>query len=439
MKLNFYIISQFLRIFFAIFGLALLMLLLERTVRIMQLILDKNQSIVSTLEIIATLLPHYLAIALPLAFILSIIVITYRLSIAQEITALKTLGLSHFQIARPFFVLAVILCFFSFLILGFAKPMGRYYYRVLVNQLSNTEVFLLAKDGVFLQHKDSVLMIEEVSSDQRTFKKVFLHQAKGPHTKIIVAKEGVNSTPTQIHDFPLVKLKEGHIFEIHTALASQKTPPIFLPNSFTSEIPFPAIKETKKESTLSLSSIDSLTRPASFSEIKFDTIYTHINPTDTTHIAPRGSDIIEFYISELFSTIVNYHSPTHIKVISSHEYSRHLSEFLHRLSNIFIFPILVLLTFPMAIVNSRHPRYGKIIVSILVFILFHKIIDNAKNWSSDDSRNTILLQLGIYFSFLSLSLIIFIISNYTVPGIVKSRLQHLWYTYIFQQKRASLS
>ena len=124
-------------------------LLLERLLRIFELISNSSNPGSDATTMIVNLLPYYLGTAVPLALLLGTIITVDRLSKSSELTAALGAGVSLFHMTKPFMLLAVFMAGFTLFMEGYLTPVGRYNYRQtehFVKQQSYTAIF---REGTF--------------------------------------------------------------------------------------------------------------------------------------------------------------------------------------------------------------------------------------------------------------------------------------------------
>jgi lipopolysaccharide export system permease protein len=162
------------------FAVVLVSLLLYRILEIFNLLASSSAQFELVSRMIAALLPHYLGLALPAGFFISILVVVARMGDASEIDALLASGVSMERLTAPFMAASLIVCVASALLLGYLQPYGRYDYNAGLNQalgagwnarlqsrtfLAPSERFVLSADradatgrgleGVFLRRLDA--------------------------------------------------------------------------------------------------------------------------------------------------------------------------------------------------------------------------------------------------------------------------------------------
>lgn len=108
-------------------------LLLERALRLLDMLSASRETFRFVAGLVADLVPHYLGLALPAGFFIAMFIVFTRMSDASEIDVLLASGVSFDRIARPYLALGLGLGLLSFALSGFIQPESRYAYRVLLN------------------------------------------------------------------------------------------------------------------------------------------------------------------------------------------------------------------------------------------------------------------------------------------------------------------
>src|SRR3546814_12919461 len=83
-------------------GISLCALLLERLLRLFNLLAETGSPFGVVLELAANLVPHYLGLALPAGFFIAVFVAVARLSEENELDAMLASGLSIYRLSRPY-------------------------------------------------------------------------------------------------------------------------------------------------------------------------------------------------------------------------------------------------------------------------------------------------------------------------------------------------
>lgn len=179
-----YLLREMLRPMALSLAFVLAALLLERVLRLVDLIATEGGPMGAVVTMAATLLPHYLGLALPASFFLSMLVLVARLSEDSEIDALLSSGLSLQRIVIPFLAVGVLLSAFSLGLFGYVQPHARYGYRAALHLVKHGGwtgavpggAFVAAGNGVTIHAADADrsgrvlggVLIEERRPDGRT-------------------------------------------------------------------------------------------------------------------------------------------------------------------------------------------------------------------------------------------------------------------------------
>jgi lipopolysaccharide export system permease protein len=122
----------------AALAVVLIALLLERILRLFNLLAASNARFELILDMVSNLVPHYLGLALPAAFFISVFLVIARLGDNNEVDALLASGMSITRLALPFMGVGAFLTLFSVLLFGFIQPYGRYGFNADLNAALNS-------------------------------------------------------------------------------------------------------------------------------------------------------------------------------------------------------------------------------------------------------------------------------------------------------------
>ena len=175
-----YIIGNTLSRFAILLGLVLFTLLMERLVRLLDLVATKNTPFQVVGEIMVNLIPHYLGYALSMAFFIAALMAVIRLREDSELEALYAGGVSLAQIARPLFGFACLLSLISILLLGFLQPHARYGYKNLMHFAGYGSWYNILESGAFLTGIGNYTMtVGSISVSGLELTDVFFHERTG--------------------------------------------------------------------------------------------------------------------------------------------------------------------------------------------------------------------------------------------------------------------
>lgn len=169
-----YLLRGNLGVFAGLTVLALGLLLLARLIRLTAILAGAEHAFNFGARLVASLVPHYLELALPGAFLVAVIISVERLSRSGEIVALLSAGVSLYRITRPFVLLGAGLAVVSILVSGFLQPVSRYNYRQIVGELQQGSILTAFQQQKFLQFKDRTIWTESVDDAGRVLGQTFI-------------------------------------------------------------------------------------------------------------------------------------------------------------------------------------------------------------------------------------------------------------------------
>lgn len=177
-------------------GLSLLVvltaLLLERILRLFDLLTSHSGNVLVILTMAANLVPHYLGLALPAAFFVSVYLVAARLSDENELDAARSCGLSVRRIARPLVWLGWALMLLSLALLGYVQPYTRYAYRALFHQVTEALWDARLRQDAFQQPGGGyTVFADKVDASGRRLSGVVVIETQGTDEIVTTAEQGV--------------------------------------------------------------------------------------------------------------------------------------------------------------------------------------------------------------------------------------------------------
>jgi lipopolysaccharide export system permease protein len=333
-----YLLAQIARPMVTAILVALIALLAERTLRVIDLVVGWRGSLFVVFEMLGYLIPHYMGLALPVAFFLGILLTFSRLSREGELAAINASGAGLPQLLRPILGASIVLALIVALLVSLLQPFARYAYRAATYALTNATFTTLLQDGLFTTLGDTTYMVEQISDDKSQMKGVFLYQG-GAGKDAVTVTAITGQTERDGPSAPIVlKLQDGLQQLIPVSNAAQGGP--------SREI------------------------VARFHE--FET--TLANPDE--RFRPRGEDEREMTLLELWRATSNPPADVDPWEISS--------ELNGRLVRILTLPLLPLMAIPLAIDRVRGQRSYGLVVGLAMLIAFHQLLQLGEALADND-------------------------------------------------------
>ena len=107
-RLDGYLLRSIYTPLFATLIVAVMLLVLDQMLRLFDFLLDQNGPVRIVWEMLASVLPEYLVLALPIGFLLGVLLAMRNLSLSSELDAYYSAGLSLPRMSRPVYGLAFV-------------------------------------------------------------------------------------------------------------------------------------------------------------------------------------------------------------------------------------------------------------------------------------------------------------------------------------------
>ena len=172
--------------------ITLVALLLERILRIINDLAENGAHFGFVVQLTLNLVPHYLSLALPASFFISIFIVVARLSDGNEIDALLASGVSIGRMAAPFIGVGLAFMLISLVLFGFLQPYGRYGYHAVLNAAIHAGWNAQLQPEVFVDPGQGfTITADRVGMSGRDLKGVFVRRVSPDgREQITTAKSG---------------------------------------------------------------------------------------------------------------------------------------------------------------------------------------------------------------------------------------------------------
>lgn len=178
-------------------GVTVVALLLERVLRLLDALSQSSARFGYVAQLAANLVPHYLGLALPVAFFVALFIVITKLSDGSEIDALLASGQSLERIAAPFLAVGLFLSVFSLIVFGYMQPYSRYAYRAVMHAAINAGWNGRLAGGAFIDDKGSLMTADSADVAGERLTRVFIRRldARGQEEIITAAQADLKMDP----------------------------------------------------------------------------------------------------------------------------------------------------------------------------------------------------------------------------------------------------
>lgn len=369
--INSYILRQTLGPLLAAIAIALLVLLTERMLRLLDLVLDTGGGLTVLLQMLAFLVPHYMALALPAAFFLGVLLAFGRLHQNRELDALGSAGVGLRRLVYPVLLLALLLTAISAANFAVGQPYARYIYRALVRDVAEAAANVYLQERTFMEVKGVTFMAERSWRDSHEFAGIFIYEEKesGETTALTARRGSLNAAPQG---------EQSTLFLLDGVRLEAAPPPA-------------AGGEA----------------PGAAGVLKFDQFQIPIDLAGQKAFRPRGNDERELTLTELWR---DRDAPP--PGVSGTEMLAEFNDRLVRSLSVLFLPFLAV---PFALGSRRARQTFGIVIGLLVLVVYNQMLTIGMSLTAIGRVSPLVGQWLPFVMLAAGSLYLFYRSAYLVP------------------------
>jgi LPS export ABC transporter permease LptF/LPS export ABC transporter permease LptG len=196
-------------------------LLIDQIPRLLAVLVARSADLATIVRVFVNLLPSILAVTIPMAFLLGVLLAFGRMASDSEIVALRAVGVSPARLLVPVMMLAAATTALTFYINAVALPAANQAHRQLVFDLlvskARTDVRARAFSETLLPGQ-MILYVQDIEAETGTWKNLLIHDRRDPREpKLILARTGELLIDKKNHS---VRLELGAGSE-HTFVAAE--------------------------------------------------------------------------------------------------------------------------------------------------------------------------------------------------------------------------
>lgn len=193
----------------AVLAVLLVAQLLERLLRLFDLVASAGAPLTSVLVMFANLVPHYLGLTLPMALTAAIFIAAARMGDDAELDVMLATGRSLARIAAPYVALGVALVPFNLYLFGYLQPLTRYAYHVAVDAALATGWDAKVEENRFVgAGKGLTFSADTIDADGRGLRGVFVERRGADGIEVTTARTGRFVPGADGHSL-LLRLEDG--------------------------------------------------------------------------------------------------------------------------------------------------------------------------------------------------------------------------------------
>jgi lipopolysaccharide export system permease protein len=219
-----YILNEIWPTFFVTLFVMVFIMMASQMLPMTELIITRGVRVTQVLGIVIFLLPDLVVFALPAVTLIAVVVAFLRLSADSEIVALKSCGVSLYQMLPPVLGLSFLAFLVALVIGAFVAPWGNRSFKDLVFRIAESEANVGIKERVFSEPFDNVVFyVNRYSSREKLLKDVFVvdRREKGMTNTIVAEEARILLHPNE--RIITLRFLRGTIFLVEKDLKSART------------------------------------------------------------------------------------------------------------------------------------------------------------------------------------------------------------------------
>jgi lipopolysaccharide export system permease protein len=194
--INRYLMREIIGIFALGLTIFTLVLLMGRMVKLMELVVANGVPLSEVTRLVILLLPSFLVLTIPMAFLLAVLLAFGRLSSDNEITVLKSCGLSLSALVPPVLITASGAALLTLFISVVAVPWGNTGFKQMTMEVARKYAASAIRERIFRDDLPGiVLYVEQYDESTRLMQRVMIQDSRDPARPLtIFAKSGLVSS-----------------------------------------------------------------------------------------------------------------------------------------------------------------------------------------------------------------------------------------------------
>lgn len=225
-----YLLKTYIGPFILTFLVVLFVFLMQFLWKYIDDLVGKGLEITIILKLIFFASFTFIPMSIPLAILLSGLITFGNIAEKNELTAMKSAGVSLYRIIQPLFIFAICLSFLNFAMSNNIVPVMTLKFRSLLEDIRDQKLALNIEEGVFYRGIDGyVIRIGDKERDNQTIHDVLIYD----HTRttglatLIYAKHG-SMVMSENKQYLILGLEDGFLYDENTEFDASK-PTISLP------------------------------------------------------------------------------------------------------------------------------------------------------------------------------------------------------------------
>ncbi len=192
-RLHLSLIKSFIGPFILSLIVAIFILLMQFLWKYIDDLVGKGLEITQIFELLFYASARFVPLAIPIAMLISSVMLFGKLAENNELTALKSAGISFYRIIFPITIIAIMISYSSYLFSNYIMPIANLKNASMIYDIQRKKPALNIKEGIFYNDIEGFsLKIGEKDSDGRTLHDIIIydHTNENGNDKVVIAEKG---------------------------------------------------------------------------------------------------------------------------------------------------------------------------------------------------------------------------------------------------------
>lgn len=213
-RLHLFLIKSFLAPFITTFFITVFLLLMQFLWKYIDDLVGKGLELTQISELLFYASARFVPAALPIAMLLSSVMVFGKLGEQYELVALKSAGISLYKLLLPLALLVLIISYGSFLFSNYIMPIANLKNGAMIYDIQKKKPALNIKEGVFYKDIEGFsIKVNEKNTEKNILEDIIIydHTSGNGNNKVVIAESGkMQLTPDE--EFLELILYNGHSY-----------------------------------------------------------------------------------------------------------------------------------------------------------------------------------------------------------------------------------
>lgn len=189
-------------------------LLIGRLLKLIELVISRGVPALQVGKLLALIMPTFLEMTVPMAFLLAILLGLGRLAGDQELLAMKASGISPLQILAPIVGLSLVICILTLAVTLYARPTANAALKREMFNIAKSRVSTAIKEKVFNDDFPKILIyVEEIIPPGNTAQGILIVDTRDRTREDVIVGKVARMTADEATNTLALRLFDGTIYE----------------------------------------------------------------------------------------------------------------------------------------------------------------------------------------------------------------------------------